>query len=232
VAISVIQATYFDSAASGIFGDNVAPGNSVILIPGLYTSFTSGTFSTSNPQFGGSSVPGTKLVDGTGVYGGMGFGYTAIWLLSALVGGAASVGLDFSTPPDGGPVGMFAYEVTGLGAAPQLDPAGGVTSATGTGTDVDSGPTPAITQDPEIIFGYGHDYHVTLSDLPPEWTAQSGGLVQNLWGGYQIVTSAGDSYDWTQTAATDGTWGAAVVAICAQPTPPPPGPGLLLASFP
>jgi hypothetical protein len=232
VAISVVQAAYFDNAASGSFDSDVAPGNSVVLIPGLYTSHDSGTFSTSNPQFGGGSVPGTKLVDGTSVYDGMGFGYTAIWLLPAVAGGAASVGVDFSTPPEGGPVGIFAYEVAGLGAVPQLDPAGGVTSATGTNTDVDSGPTPAVTEHPEIIFGYGHDYHITLSGLSAAWTAQSGGQVQNLWGGYQIATSAGGTYDWSQTAASDGTWGAAVVAICAQPAPPPPESGLLLASFP
>jgi hypothetical protein len=169
----------------GKFASNITPGNSVVLIAGLYTASASGTMNTSNPQFGGGPVTGTKLVEGTSPYDGSGRGYTVIWLLPSLPGGASSVSVD----PSGadGPLGIFAYEVAGLGDNPQLDPAGGLAAVTGTDTVVDSGSTPAITQNSEIIFGFGHDYAVVLSSPSAAWTTQPPGGYQNFWGGYQLT---------------------------------------------
>ena len=45
-----------------------------------------------------------------------------------------------------------------------------------------------------------------------------GGGVQNFWAGYQIAPSPGNTYDWSQTASSTGSWGAAVTAICPQAT--------------
>jgi hypothetical protein len=221
--ISVVQSVYFPFNTEGNFASNVTAGNSIILIPGLYTAAASGAFSTANPQFGseGNSVPGTELVEGTGPILYNGYGYTALWLLPDVAGGATYVRVDPSYPSPGGPLGMFAYEVAGLGAAPQLDPAGGVSSTAGastsTATSVYSGPCPEITQAPEIIFGYGHIYDVTLSAPSGAWTTMIGGGVQNFWSGYQIAAVTGGTYDWTQTAEGTGSWGSAVTAICAQP---------------
>jgi hypothetical protein len=66
-------------------------------------------------------------------------------------------------------------EVAGLGAAPQLDLAGGVASTAGSTTRLYSGACPAITQAPEIIFGHGHIHHVTLSAPSGGWTTMIGG---------------------------------------------------------
>lgn len=221
-AISVVQSVYIPFNIEGNFNNDVAPGNSIVLIPGLYTAANSGTFSSSNPQFGsaGHSVPGTQLVQGTGpiVPGAPGYGYTALWLLPDVPGGATFVRVDCTIPSPGGPLGMFAYEVAGLGSSPQLDPAGGVASAVGSVTNVRSGACPAITQAPEIIFGFGHIYDVTLSAPSGGWTATAGGGVQNFWAGYQIATAPGGTYSWSQTANTTGSWGSAVTAICAQPS--------------
>jgi hypothetical protein len=219
--ISVVQSTYIPFNIEGNFANDVAPGNSIVLIPGLYTAATSGSFTTSNPQFGspGNSVPGTQLVQGTGTIppGGPGYGYTALWLLPAVAGGATYVRVDCTFPSPGGPLGMFAYEVSGLGAAPQLDPAGGVASAVGDSTAIASGACPAITQAPEIIFGFGHIYDVTLSAPTGGWTTIIGGGVQNFWAGYQIAPTSGGTYSWSQTANSVGSWGSAVTAICAKP---------------
>lgn len=218
--ISVVQSTYFPFTTEGTFASDVTAGNSIILIPALYTAATSGTFSTSNPQFGslGNSVPGTALVQGTGPYeNDFGWGYTALWLLPNVPGGATYVRVDLSYPNPGGPLGMFAYEVAGLGTTPQLDPAGGVASATGFTASLNSGACPAITEAPEIIFGYGHIYDVTLSAPPGAWTTMVGGGVQNFWSGYQIATGPGGTYDWSQAGASAGSWGAAVVAIADPP---------------
>ena len=218
--ISVVQTAYFPFNVEGTFSNNVTPGNSVLLMPALYTASSSGTFTTSNPQFGhlGNSVPGTALVQGSGPYvqGAPGWGYTAVWLLPNLPGGAAYVRVDCSTPPSGGPLGMFAYEIAGLGSAPQLDPGGGVSSGAGYTASLDSGACPAIIDAPEIIFGFGHIYDVALSAPPGGWTTMTGGGSEgNFWSGYQIATGSGGSYDWSQSAASAGSWGAAVVAIYA-----------------
>ena len=50
-AISVVQSTYVSFDTQGNFANNVTPGNSIVLIVALYSVATSGTFSTSNPQF-------------------------------------------------------------------------------------------------------------------------------------------------------------------------------------
>jgi hypothetical protein len=159
-------------------------------------------------------------------------GAAAVWLLPHVAGAATFVRVDASAPDPGGPLGMFAYEVAGLGTAPQLDPAGGVASATGYSDRLDSGTCPPIAQSPEIIFGFGHIYHVTLSAPPGGWTTMIGGGVENFWSGYQIASTPGGAYDWSQSAQTTGSWGAGVTAICAQPTPPAPGSGLLMAGLP
>jgi hypothetical protein len=223
VTISVVQSVYIPWNIEGNFTNNVTSGNSIILIPALYApSSSTGTFSTSDPQFGayGNSVPGTELTQGTGplVTSLPGYGYTAIWLLPDVAGGATYVRVNASAPSGGSPLGMFAYEVAGLGPAPQLDPAGGVSSATGTTTTVTSGACPAITQAPEIIFGFGHIYAVALSAPSAAWTTMTGGGSEgNFWSGYQLAAASGGTYDWSQTAAASGSWGSAVVAICAQP---------------
>ena len=219
-AISVVQSIYIPFNIEGNFNNEVTPGNSIVLIAGLYTAATSGTFSTSNPQFGarGNTVPGTDLLEGTGpiVPNGPGYGYTALWLLPDVAGSATYVRVDCTYPSPGGPLGMFAYEVAGLGSAPQLDPAGGVSSASGTIVNLNSGACPAITQAPEIIFGFGHIYDVTLSAPNAGWTTIAGGGVQNFWAGYQIADSKGGTYDWSQTANQTGSWGSGVAAICPQ----------------
>ncbi len=217
--ISVVQSLYISFDTQGNFANNVTAGNSIVLIPALYSVATSGIFSTSNPQFGssGNSVPGIKLVEGTGPFVGAGEGYTAVWLLPNVAGGATLVRLDPVYPSPGGPHGMFAYEVAGLGAAPRLDPAGGMATGIGYSATVDSGVCPPITQPAEIIFGFGHIYDPSLSPPSSAWTAEMGGGIADFWTGYQITDTPGTSYEWKQSANGVASWGAAVVAICPQP---------------
>jgi hypothetical protein len=217
-AISVVQSVYIPYNTQGNFNNDVTPGNSIVLIPAIFTNATSGTFSTSDPQFGsvGNSVPGTMLVQNTSPYENSAAVYTAIWLLPNVAGDATLVRLNGSYPSPGEPHGMFAYEIAGLGAAPQLDPAGGVSSATGNSATVASGACPPITQPAEIIFGFGHIYSVNLSAPASAWAAVIGGTDPDFWTGYQITEASGGGYDWSQAAASTGTWGAGVAAICPQ----------------
>ncbi len=214
--ISVVQSFYVSFDTQGNFANNVTPGNSIVLIPAMYSVASSGTFSTSNPQFGrlGNSVPGIKLLEGTGPFEGQGEGYTAVWLLPNVAGNATFVRLDPVIPSPGGPHGMFGYEIAGLGATPKLDPAGGVAMGTGYGAALDSGACPAITQPAEIIFGFGHIYDPNLSPPASAWTAQMGGGIADFWTGYQVTDITGTTFEWKQTADGTASWGAGVVAIC------------------
>jgi hypothetical protein len=218
-SISVVQSIYVPFNVEGNFANDVTAGNSVVLIPALYSVASSGSFSTSNPQFGsrGNSVPGIKLLEGTGPFQGDGEGYTAVWLLPNLAGGSTWVRIDAVVPSPGGPHGTFAYEVAGLGAAPQLDPAGGVAIGTGYGSTVDSGVCPAITQPLEIVFGFGHIYNPALAAPSSAWTATTGGGAPDFWTGYQITDTPGTTFEWTQTGNGVASWGAGVTAICPQP---------------
>ncbi len=218
-AISVVQSAYFPFDTQGNFATNVTAGNSIVLISALYSVASSGIFWTSNPQFGstGTAVPGIKLVEGTGPFAGNGEGYTAIWLLPDVPGGATFVRVDPVYPSPGGPHGTFAYEVAGLGAAPRLDPAGGVALGIGYGATVDSGVCPAITQPAEIIFGFGHIYDPDLSPPDSAWTAQMGGSLADFWTGYQITDTSGSTFEWKQSANGTASWGAGVTAVCPQP---------------
>jgi hypothetical protein len=234
VTISVIQSAEVDATSALTFDDDVTAGNSVVFILGAYTAATSGRFTSGNPRFAGNPVNGIQLEQGQGAYAGSGFGYTTIWLLPDLAGGSPDVEVDITSGPDGGVLGAFGFEVAGLGPAPQLDPDGGKSDATGISASLNSGALPDIDQAPALIVGYGHIYAQPVSDpSDPSWTVMSplGGFL-NFQAGYQVAPAAGKSFDWSQAAAASETWGAAVVAICAQPAPGPPGPGLLLASFP
>jgi hypothetical protein len=216
--ISVVQSAFFPGDVQGNFANNVTEGNSIVLIPALYGN-ASGSFSTTNPQFGslGNSVPGSQLAANTGPFEDGASVYTAVWLLPNVPGGATFVRLDFSYPDPGGPHGTVAYEIAGLGAAPQLDPAGGVAVATGSSAPVNSGSCPAITQSPEIIFGFGHIYSVDLAAPSSAWTAAIGGSDPDFWTGYQIASASGGTYDWAQAGSGTASWGAGVTAICPQP---------------
>jgi hypothetical protein len=216
--ISVVQSVYVSLDTQGNFNSDVTAGNSIVLVPAIYSNAGSGAISTSDPQFGsvGNSVPGTMLVSNMSPYENSDAVYTAIWLLPDVAGGSSFFRLNGSYPSPGGPHGTLAFEIAGLGSAPQLDPAGGVASATGYSATVNSGACPPITQPEEIIFGFGHILSVNLSTPSAAWTAVIGGTDPDFWVGYQIVDVPGSAYDWSQTGTTTGTWGAGIAAICPQ----------------
>jgi hypothetical protein len=113
---------------------------------------------------------------------------------------------------------MFAYEIAGLGAAPQLDPVGGVAVATGYSAAVNSGACPPITQPAEINLRVRPHIQRNLSAPSSPWTAVIGGNNPDFWTGYQITDISGTTYQWTQAGDGIASWGAGVAAICPQPT--------------
>ena len=98
----MVQSVYFPFNIEGNFNNNVTAGNSIILIPALYSSANSRAFTSSNPQFGskGNTVPGTLLVEGTGPICARrpGYGYTGLWLLPDVAGGGTFVRVNCYLP--------------------------------------------------------------------------------------------------------------------------------------
>ena len=86
--------------------------------------------------------------------GAPGYGYTGLWLLPDVAGGATFVRVDCTLPSPGAPLGMFAYEVAGW-VEPAARPGGRRVVGTDAVTTVASGACPAITESQEIIFGLG-----------------------------------------------------------------------------
>lgn len=212
MAISVAQ-----SASGGAlplnFSTAVTAGNTVFLIVGGYTN-SGGACSSSSPTLGGSPVSGSAAFFNPGGSNGLQStgspaAYAAIWMMPNCPGGSVAVGLTTSFP-GGGLTGAMAFEVSGLGATPVLDQS--VSATATTGTTVNTGATGSITAAPELILCADQTYGGSSSNPSGGWTATN--ISTNTWAGYQIATSSGGTYNWTQTV-TSGPWAAGIVTIAA-----------------
>jgi hypothetical protein len=232
----VVQVGYVQFGAEVTFSQNVAAGNTIIYVLGLYAGAgqTSPPFSTSNPQFPyGTSVPGTLVYSGAGPDVPLGYGYNAAWIIPNVAGGAATVGVTNTYPSGGGAIGAFALEVANLGPNPVLDPNGGLSIGSGDSTAVACGNTPPMWASADLIVGIGHIYDQALAAPSGSWTYQTGGGAEgNFTVGYQVSMQPGNAYSWSQTAAGAASWGAAVLAITADAPilVPLTAPGLALAA--
>lgn len=210
MTISVVQA----SNSSGVFASGVTPGNTIMLIAEGF-DFANTTITTSAPTLGGTAYTGaTDLLDiPSGFSTGSGVVYGGFWLLKNIpggFGGATTTGITFGG--GGSQYGLFAYEIAGLGATPTLDQL--VHNQNGNALNPASGSTPAITAAPEIIFGLALCLGVGLAaPTPAGWTSQAGSSSFG-WAGYQIATSSGGTYSWSQSSGGSGNaWSAGIVTI-------------------
>src|SRR5581483_4711143 len=172
VTIAVVQSKAFSGASSGSFTADITATSAVMLWIFQYT--TSGAaMSSSAPTFNGSASGFTPVKIMEAQSPGTNAVYGACWMLPDLAGGAASIGITASGGVVDGNVGMVAIEVSGLGAAPQLD--AGATpnpevTALASGT-VASGPTGAITASPELILGMAVIFGATFAAPGSPWTS-------------------------------------------------------------
>lgn len=214
MAISIVQTATGVGNPPVAFASPVTVGNTVILIAPTYS--TSGTQpSTSAVKLGGNTITGTVAFFNPGINNGVnsttGTGnvaYVSIWMLpNVQVSGQTAVDVTNS----GGGIGQVAYEVAGLGTSPSLDQ-----SASGSSTSSSSlttGATGAITGAPEIVIGASMTFGG--AGAPAGFTAVN--PTTDLWAGYQIASSVGATYTWSQSAA--GTpWAAGLVTILATPS--------------
>lgn len=219
MAITVVQTATGTGNPPVSFASSITPGNTVILIAPCYN--TSGNPNTiTGVKLGGGTVTGTAAFFSPGTTGTVnsptGSGNVAsiaIWMLPNIqLAGQTQV--DYT--PSGSQVGQVAYEVAGLGTSPSLDkPASGSGTTTGT---VTSGSTGAITGSPELIVG-GAMIFAGATGAPAGFTTAN--PTGDCWAGYQIATSPGGSYTWTQTG-NGNPWAVALATIQGTPVAPPP----------
>jgi hypothetical protein len=220
-----------NGALTATFGSGVTAGNSIVIAAGYQTpsAASAAQLSVTSPQLGGSPYSGATALLAT-QSPDTGCVYLAWWLLPNIPGGSAgatSVSVSGSDSSGaGGPVGMAAWEITGLGATPVMDRrAAYVGSASAAAS-----PSLLATSSAGVTIGAA----VSLSAMTapgspwvnPEATP-NGHLVaaaQALGSGVTPSFTAGGT-------APSGDWAAGLVAVAASATPGgwrdfiPSGPG-------
>ena len=207
MAVSVVQAQIITQAGgswSGSFASSVTAGNSVILLATGANSTTA--MSSSAPTFAGSSVAGATQLWSQNE-GASSVAYSTAWLLPNVAGGSAAVGLTLTNGSNfgSGATGLWALEVSGLGASPTVaTPA----SAGGSSAAFSSGATGSASR-----AGIGVGCVVAFGQVvsqPTGWTdlTQMGDAFGAA--GYQLVSSGTVTFAGTLTT---GNWavGAAIV---------------------
>lgn len=208
MAISIVQTPAPSSGATNTFASAVTAGNSVILGIGAF-AFSNAAITSSAPLLGGSSVTGSsQLVAELSPFStGSGVVYYAFYLLPNIPGGATSVAV---TVGGGGTAfGLWAWEVSGLGSSPTLDQS--AKNGNGNSLNPSVGPSGAITAAPELVLGAGIMLGVALASPGAPWTVEAGGS-NFAWAGYQIATSSGGTYTWSQSSGGSANAWSAVIA--------------------
>jgi hypothetical protein len=220
VTLSVVQTGLSaDYADSGTFTNNVAATNAVVVIGTCYQGGGTGvTFSGGN---GGGSTSPTLTYQPPLSGGANSTVRQVVYVFANVPGGVKTFGFTAST---GSLYDCKAYEVSGLGASPTIDK---TVSNTGTSSlDPSSGTTAAITAPGELVIGSSVIYGVASASPGGSWTA-TGDPQDWSWAGYQLPSSSGGTFSWSQTSTTAQNWVASIVTIA--PTPSAGAPG---ASFP
>jgi hypothetical protein len=212
VTISVAQSNDLNGSGTSLaFGSNVTALDTVFLVVIVYAN-SNVTLSVTSPTLGGSAVPGAALLQSEQVYDS-GTGHAAghfTFMLPDCPGGSSAVGWTAggSTSVDGAAI----YDVAGLGPRPVLDQQA---AGSGSGTAVASGATPAILASPEFILGAAAMYQGDASGPGGGWTTLEPN--NSGWAGYQIATSAGGTYSWSQTQTSSDAWTAGIVTVAPGP---------------
>ena len=192
MALAVVQAgNNSGGGSSGTFTSALTAGNTVLLVVQGYAS--NAALSSSAPKIGGAPVTGASLLTSAQANPTGNTVYTGTWMLPAVSGGQTTCSVTFT---GGTCIGLFWYEVSGLGASPALDKSNSGTSANGT---ANSGASGAITAAPEIVLGASVGYSLSQNAPSSPWVSQSQ-FSAFCWAAYQIVTSSGGSYTYSQTA--------------------------------
>jgi hypothetical protein len=206
---AIVQVEPVNDGWTGSFGSDVAAGDSIVLVATGYNGSSGASITFGSPTFGGSPVTGAaELISAAGANDAL-----SIWLLPDVAGGAASFGITVGDSNTGSFVGVIAYDISGLGAAPVLDQS---SSDDGSGaSDQSSGACGDITGAPEIIIGaLVQDSTIGVGYPPAGWTSTGlpGNSSLNSVAGYQIAASPGGSYSYDAGIGA-ANWAAAVITL-------------------
>lgn len=218
MTISVVQSGAIPAGWSGNMGQAAAAGNTLFLIP-LGFGNNGSPMSTSGPEYNGASVSGTlKLaeeqctsVDKT---------YGAIYMLPNLPSSSEAIAITMNNSLAINNVGLGYIEVSGLGASPSADPGSPTVATSGSTptTAISCGPTPALSDAPEIVIACAGNDQSGTSLSSGGWTGFSVDGLSNAWVGYQVATSSGGTYSWSQTSGPDSNWMAAIASVYGTPS--------------
>jgi hypothetical protein len=233
---AIVQTTLGKAAAGTVtldpFTNPVAPGNTVTVLIGAC-----GTGN--NPVGIGAKLGGVGTgfveLDFTGSAGD--HAAVSIWeLTSSGAGGQTTVEAD--TDGGSGTVEVLAWAIETLPLTGVVDKR--MAGANGSSGTWSSGATPATTHPSAIAFaimtGNGLSGASTLTGPASPWVnlaqqnAPGSGTVPGGVAGYQVLTATG-AVTYAGTAVGNSTADILVITVPLASTPPPPSPGLLIATF-
>lgn len=220
MAISIVQTATQNfvsehQPAKLSFTSNTTSGNTVIVIL-LCSNSDAFPMSSQDCFLNNLLVPGTYAVwnpgNGNGIMEAGLFGiYATAWVMPN-VPVANGITLEMTNMQN--LYMMVAYEVAGLGAAPNIDQ---IVFNTGTSGAIDSGATLPAQFAPELSIAVGVDFAGDAAGPSGGgWTAVEGTGATSAWVGYQINTTLGTTYEWQQPSTT-GLWIAGIVTLYSQP---------------
>ena len=198
-----VQRSTVVGGASGNYGSNITPANSVFVAVV--------TYSTSNVAIGTSAVTVagqslTKLAEIQSAYTGGQTDYISVWGAANSPGGSSAVSATVSNASWNPGNGLMIWEYSGLGAW-TLDQA--PAPATGNGTALSSGATGTLSAAAEVALGAMQGNTVTPAGLTT--STAIGGYPYGFAG--DEITTTNASLTYSGTASTSGVWVAAIVTI-------------------
>lgn len=210
MTISLVQAPAAGAAPSLAA---VGSGNTVYF--GIVAfAFSNATITSSAPTIGGSPVSGaTKILDQLSGFSGTGVVYIAVWKMPNVTG-APSGTCGITIGGGGTLLDIFPREYSGMGASPTVDQL--VTVQHPNAPNPAAGPTGAITSAPELVIMMSAILGVAEASPGSPWTYEAGS--SSFCGfGWQVVTSSGGTYSFTQsTSGGQNAWSAGIVTDAAS----------------
>lgn len=219
---AVVQAAASANGALSAALTAVGAGNTVV-VAAAYQTTAGGYLSTSAPLLGGSPVAGAWLAlrcqssDMANWNSGSSYQtsdsvYIGWWVLPDVTGGETVVSLSGSDASGhGSAVGLLAWEVTGLGAAPVLDRR---VAAVGTASAIGSGGTLPATASAGIALAAVTAFGQSVTSLPSPWGSTIG-IPNGFLAGGAHSTAAADTPS-AGAGTPSGDWAAAVLVLAAS----------------
>jgi hypothetical protein len=218
MSLVIVQTVGQGNGSTSIaLGSNITVGNTAFLVFGQYDGQP---YTVTQVTVGGTSVPYRILAfPQTGSGGSTDQGFAIIMIPNIQVSGSATIGWTYT---GSNIIASWACEISGFGVSPVLDQ---ISTGTGQNNTIASGTTGATTSANQFILGGGATYNGTSSAPSQTWANSDLGINSHLSVGWEIQTTGGQTYGWTQATAGSEGWGAAVVTVKIAP------PGLLMAGI-